>query len=109
MKRWRSPTRRTVDGVSAPDKIHDLDLIAVADQRRGECMASDDDHVVFDGDAPGIDVQPFEQLLHGHRLLEVVRIPVERDAHGRGLAGLYCTESGRWARGSPPRGRGGER
>src|SRR5262245_40278309 len=84
----------------APDKIDDLDLIAIAHQRRRKCVALDDDHVVFDGNTPGIDAQPFEQLLHGHRLLEIVRVPVERNPHGPSLAEFYCTESGGWWSGS---------
>src|SRR5262245_53566243 len=66
-------------GGAAADKIHDLDFVAVADQRRGKRVALDDDHVVFDRNASGIDVQPFQQLLHRHRLLEIVRVPVERN------------------------------
>src|SRR4030095_4026108 len=96
-----STTSRGV--VPAPDEIDNLDLVAVADQRRGKRVAPDDDHVVFDGNAPGIDVQPFEQLLHGHRLLEIVRVPVERNPHGRGLAEFYCTESGGWGGRKPGR------
>jgi len=53
---------------------------------------------VFDGNTPGIDVQAFEQLLYGHGLLEIVRVPVERNPHGLGLAEFYCTESGGWGK-----------
>jgi hypothetical protein len=60
----------------SPDEIDDLDLIAIAHQRRRKRVALDDDHVVFDGNTPGIDVQSIEQLLHGHGLLEIVRVPV---------------------------------
>ena len=77
----------------AADEIDDLDLVAVTDQRRGKRVTPDDDHVVFDGNTPGIDVQPFEQLLHRHWMLEIVRVPVERNTHGRGLAEFYSTES----------------
>jgi hypothetical protein len=80
----------------SPDEIDDLDLIAIAHQRRRKRVALDDDHVVFDGNTPGIDVQSIEQLLHGHGLLEIVRVPVERNPHGLGLAEFYCTESGGW-------------
>src|SRR5436190_4882802 len=82
---------RAAAAAPAADEIHDLNLVAVAHQRGSERVASHNDHVVFDGDPPGIDVQPLEQFLHGHWLLELVRVPVERNAHGRGLAGLYCT------------------
>ena len=93
-----SGSRRRRAGSAASHEVDDLDLVAVADQRRGKRVALDDHHVVFDGNAPGIDVQPFEQFLHGHRLLEIVRVPVERNPHGRGLAEFYSTESGDWAR-----------
>src|SRR5262245_57607873 len=89
---------RIVHGAPAPDEIDDLDLVAVAHQRRGKRVTLDDHHVVFDGNAPGIDVQPFEQLLHGYRLLEIERVPVERNPHGYGLAEFYCTESDGWVR-----------
>src|SRR5215813_2700082 len=82
--------------LSAPDEIDDLDLVAIAHERCGERVSLDDDHVVLDGNTPGIDVQSFEQLLHGHWLLEIVRVPVERNPHGPGLAEFYCTESGGW-------------
>ena len=78
----------------AADEIDDLDLVAIAHERRRKRVALDDDHIVFDGNTPRIDVQPFEQLLHGQRLLEIVRVPVERNPHGLGLAEFYCTESG---------------
>src|SRR4030095_342436 len=91
-----STTSRGV--VPTSDEIDDLDLVAVAHQRGGKRVTPDDDHVVFDGNAPGIDVQPFEQLLHGHRLLEIVRVPVERNPHGCGLAEFCSPESDGWGR-----------
>jgi hypothetical protein len=50
--------------VAASDEIHDLDLIAIAHERCGEGMAFDDDHVVLDRNASGVDVQPLEQFLN---------------------------------------------
>jgi len=80
--------RRDKGRAAAPaaDEIHDLDLVAVAHQRGSERVAFDNHHVVFDRNPPGIDIQPLEQFLHGHWLLELVRVPVERNAHGRDLA-----------------------
>src|SRR5690349_1090594 len=88
-----SGSRRRRAGSAASHEVDDLDLVAVADQRGGKRVALDDHHVVFDGYAAGIDVQPFEQLLHGHRLLQIIRVPVERNTHGRGLDEFYSTES----------------
>src|SRR2546423_10336298 len=70
--------------LSATHEVDDFDAIAVSDQRRRERAAPHNHEVVFDGHAPRIDVEPFEKLLHGQRLLEIVGIPVERNAHGRG-------------------------
>ena len=83
--------------IPAADEIDDFDLVAIAHQCRGKRVPLDDDHVVLDRDTPGIDVQPFEQFLHRHRLLEIIRIPVERNPHG--LGEFYSTETGGWARG----------
>jgi hypothetical protein len=80
----------------AANEIDNLDLVAIAYERRGKRVALDDDHVVFDRNTPGIDVQPFEKLLHGHRLLEIVRVPIERNPHRLDLAEFYSTESGVW-------------
>ena len=38
---------------------------------------------LLDGHAPRIDLQLFEQFFHRQRLVELERIPVERDAQGR--------------------------
>src|SRR5882672_3219854 len=69
---------------AATHEIDDLDAVAIADERRRERGAPDDHEVVLDRDAPRVDVEPFEKFLHRQRLLEIVRIPVERNAHGRG-------------------------
>jgi hypothetical protein len=95
---WRSllVSTKPAGVASAANEIDNLDLVAIADERGREGVALDDDHVVFDGDTPGIDVQSFEQLLHGHRLLEIVGVPIERNPHRLDLAEFYCTESGGW-------------
>src|SRR4029453_1814490 len=95
---WRSQLVSKNRGRVPPaaDEIDDLDLVAIAHERRGKRVALDDNHVVFDGNTPGVDVQPSEEPLHAPRLLEIVRVPVERNPHGLDLAEFYCTESGGW-------------
>src|ERR1043165_10062601 len=85
MRRDRNVRFAIVKGVStmalsATHEIDDLDAVAVADEGRCEHRAPDDHLIVLDGHAPRIDVQALEQLLNGHGLIEIVRIPVERDA-----------------------------
>src|SRR5258705_10203547 len=102
LTRSHSSIRHYVDSsiaLAATHEIHDLDAVAVADERRRERGAPDDHQVVLDGNAPRIDVEPFEKFLHGQRLLEIVGIPVERNAHGRGSKN--CTLGG-MAPGAPP-------
>src|SRR5258705_801206 len=77
---------------AATHEIDDLDAVAVADERRRERGAPDDHEVVLHRDAPRVDVEPFEKFLHRQRLLEIVGIPVERNAHGRGSEN--CTLGG---------------
>src|SRR5688500_17713952 len=47
---------------SSPHEIHDLDFVAVADERRRVAIALDDRQVVLDGDETRIDLQMFQQL-----------------------------------------------
>src|SRR6266480_1757918 len=84
------------------NKIDDFNRVAVADERCREGGAPDDHQIVLDGDTPWIDVQPLEELLHRQRLVQIVGIPVERDAHGRGFSWivLYGNHEGRCAAGA---------
>src|SRR4029077_4714977 len=94
-----SSAKAYLDVLSATHEVHDLDVVAVADESGRERGAPDDDQVVLDGNAPRVDVQPFQEFLHRQRLLEIIGIPVERNAHGRGSEN--CTLGG-MAPGAPP-------
>src|SRR4051812_21611867 len=70
--------------MAATHKIYDLDTVAIADQRCDECMTLENHEIMLDRDASRVDLEPLEQLLHRQRLVELVWIPVERNAQGRG-------------------------
>src|SRR6185503_3713820 len=53
-----------IDDSPAAHEIDDLHLVAVAHDDVREAMALDDRKVVLDGDAPRVDVEPFEQRDH---------------------------------------------
>ena len=60
---------------AAAHEIHDFDPIAVADERGRERVALEDREVVFDGDAPRIDLEPLEQLLRPTAAGRARRVP----------------------------------
>jgi len=66
---------------AAADEIDDLDGVALVDDRVGERVPANDIQVVFDGDAPRIDVEPGEEIDHRDRLVELVALAVEGDHH----------------------------
>ncbi len=43
--------------LAAADEVHDLDAVAVTDERRRERMALENHEIVLDGDAPRIDLE----------------------------------------------------
>jgi hypothetical protein len=66
----------------ATDKIDDLNgipLVHLGVRVRG---ALDDDQVVLDRDATGIDAEHVEQRCQAERVLELVRLSVEANLHG---------------------------
>ena len=67
----------------AADEVHDLNAVAVADERGGEGVALENHEIVLDGDAPRINLELLEQFVHRQRLVELEWLPVERDAQGR--------------------------
>jgi len=80
----------SVNGATASaDEINDFHAIAVADESGHEGMPLENHEIMLDCDAPRVDLQPFEQLLHRQRLVDRVWLPVERNAQGRG--GNDCT------------------
>ena len=67
--------------LSSADEVHDLDPVALVQNRLREGGALEDGQVVLDGDPAWIDPQPGEQFDHRERLIELVRVAVERDMH----------------------------
>src|SRR5262249_4880968 len=80
--------------LSTTDEIHDFHLIAVADDDAVECAAPEDDEVVLDGHAARVDRELRQQLRHGDRPDDLVRIAVENYGHVRGILAQRC-DSGR--------------
>src|SRR3954453_9007978 len=71
---------------SSPDEIHDLNPVAVVDQRVDEQMPLENRKVVLDGHAPRVDVEPGEQVGNRQRRIELEGLPVEGNAQMRGTA-----------------------
>src|SRR5688572_25953002 len=102
MSRERKVRPAMTNGVSmmlalaAADGVDDLHAIALPDHRRLERAAPDDLEVVLDGHAPGVDVEPGEQVQHRHRPLQLVPLAVEGDEHVRdaSVRSAYRAESG---------------
>jgi hypothetical protein len=70
----------TVRGwLSATYEVHDFNLVALAHDDLVEGRALEDDQIVFDRYAPRIDRQLREQLAHGDRTGDLVRIAVQND------------------------------
>src|SRR5690349_5854155 len=65
------------------DEIDDLDRIALVEKRRVEGGALDDHKIVFDGDAPGVDVERRQQLGDRDRTRQVELVAIQGDRHRR--------------------------
>jgi hypothetical protein len=65
--------------LSAADEVHDFNLVALAHHDFVESGALEDDQIVLDRHAPGIDVEPGEQLAYGQRTRNFVRVTVQND------------------------------
>jgi hypothetical protein len=81
-------------GLSTTNEIHDFNLIAVADQDLVESAALDYDQIVFDGHSPRVDRELREQLGHGDRLDDLVRIAVENYGHVKRILAQRCDSDG---------------
>src|SRR5262249_3002445 len=60
----------------AAHEVHNLDVIAFANERLIEGEALKDVQIVLDGNATGVDRQRFQQSCHSHRLRDVISIAV---------------------------------
>src|SRR5215831_231577 len=65
--------------LSPADEVHDLDRIALVEERGVEGGALDDDKIVFDRHAPYVDVERRQQLRDGHGTGQVERIAIQSD------------------------------
>ena len=71
-----------IDDLPTADEIHDLDLVALADDDLGEAVALDDREIVLNGDPAGVDVQPLEQGNNRQGLIDFEWLAVQGDVHG---------------------------
>jgi hypothetical protein len=68
--------------MSAPsDKVHNLHLVRLLDHRPIVIRAADDRQVVLDRHAAGINAEALKERRDGDRRRQVVRLPVQMDAH----------------------------
>jgi len=65
--------------LAAPDKVHDLDLVAFADLGCLERGALQHHEVVLDSDAPGVDLELLEEAGDGQGSGDLERITVDHD------------------------------
>jgi hypothetical protein len=65
---------------SSTDEVHDFNGIAVPDDGVGERLPFDYLQVVLDSDTPRVDCEAAQQFGYRQRLLELERVPVERNA-----------------------------
>src|SRR5438128_2162487 len=64
---------------STTNEVDDLDLVAFADDGGVEGDSLEDDEIVLDGHATGVDVEPGEQLTHRQRRRHLEPLAVQRD------------------------------
>src|SRR5215471_5182265 len=69
--------------LSPADEVHDLNRIALVEERGVEGGALDDDEIVFDCHAPCVDVERRQQFGDGHRTRQVERIAIQSDRQRR--------------------------
>ena len=62
-------------------EVHDLDLIALANDDMLKGVALQDRKVVFHGDPARIDREPCQQIGNRKRLIDLESVAVERDRH----------------------------
>src|SRR5689334_20637909 len=74
---------RAMARLAAADEVHDLDLVAVADDGRVVGGLLDDELVALDRDPAGVDRELLQQPAHADRLGEVERVAVQADGHDR--------------------------
>jgi hypothetical protein len=66
---------------SSTHEVHDLDLIALANDDMLKGVALQDRQVVFHSDPARIDREPRQQIGDRERLIELERIAVQNDTH----------------------------
>ena len=67
--------------LAAAYKVHNLNLIALANDDLGEAVALDDREVVLDGNPPRVDLQPLEQRHDRQGLIDFEGFAVQGDVH----------------------------
>ena len=87
------PTRLTA-GLTAPDKLDDFELRAIAHDGRGPIAFAHDRFVQFDRDAVQADVQRFEQGRDGLVRRDLSRLSVDEDYRMALLQGKLWAELG---------------
>ena len=63
--------------LTTADEVDDFDFVILMDDRRGVCVAFDNDEVVFHRNATRVDTERLEEAAHRHRAGNLVRLTVE--------------------------------
>src|SRR5260221_12756623 len=67
--------------LTSPNKIDDLDVVALVDLGRGVRVALDDEEIALDGHAARVEAEARQELRDGLAARQRVWLAVERDGH----------------------------